>query len=208
MDYRDVPHSRSLSTRAPFGLHREFTRAVPRTPTMREFCKASLFLSRVAAFGQSQGRFYFIFAVPISSVIYEVRNDFLFKRIRLFPYLVAVTGAAFFLSALVKDLIPQSLAIGDGRGYFWQFGPVAGEHGDSRTIRIGEYSEWRQFRLLAHSSENQSLAIQVNGNDPTIDRNAREGVLINKSPGKHYLGTVRAESRETPTLTIAKADSH
>jgi hypothetical protein len=50
MDYRDVPHSRSLSTKAPFGLHREFIRAVPRTPTMREFCKASLFLSRVAAF--------------------------------------------------------------------------------------------------------------------------------------------------------------
>jgi hypothetical protein len=59
MDYRDVPHSRSLSTKAPFGLHREFTRAVPRTPTMREFCKASLFLSRVAAFGQIARTFLF-----------------------------------------------------------------------------------------------------------------------------------------------------
>jgi hypothetical protein len=97
---------------------------------------------------------------------------------------------------------------GDGRGYFWQFGPIAGENGDSRTIRIGEYSEWRQFRLLAHTPEEQSLAIQVNGDDPTIGRNARDGVLINKPTGKHYLGTVRAESRECPTFTIANASSH
>ena len=77
---------------------------------MREFCKASPFLSSVAAFGQSQGRFYFIFAVPISSVVYQVWNDFLFNGIRLFPYLVAVTGVVFFLSALVKDF-PRVLAL-------------------------------------------------------------------------------------------------
>jgi NAD dependent epimerase/dehydratase family len=39
--------------------------------------------------GKLQGRFYFIFAVPISSVVYQVWNDFLFNGIRLFPYLVA-----------------------------------------------------------------------------------------------------------------------
>jgi hypothetical protein len=50
-----------------------------------------------------------------------------------------------------------------GDGYFWQFGPLAGDVEERRKIQIGEYSKRQRYRLAAFVSTDEVFQIEADG---------------------------------------------
>jgi len=92
-----------------------------------------------------------------------------------------------------------------GDGYFWQFGPLAGDVEERRKIQIGEYSKRQRYRLAAFVSTDEVFQIEADGTTFCGQKDSFDGIPIRKREGgSDDTFALQVRSKGFPTFAAVK----